>query len=105
MMLVFTYDDGEKIATVSWTPEYGFIAAGDHEILDRMTYEEREPRVSQPPSAVVSQTKTATPLPIIGIEMDDEVSVPDRCFSCNCPEAAHIPGQGCAAHSCRTFVA
>jgi hypothetical protein len=104
MMLVFTYDDGEKIATVSWTPEYGFIAAGDHEILDKMKYEEREPRTSLPP-AVIGQTATARPVPIIGVPIEDEVTLPDRCFSCNCPEAAHIPGEGCAAHSCRSFVA
>jgi len=27
-----------------------------------------------------------------------------RCFSCNCTEGEHIPGVGCEAHSCRSFV-
>jgi hypothetical protein len=43
-MVTFTYDDGERIATVNWTEAYGFMAAGDRSILDLITYDERDPR-------------------------------------------------------------
>ena len=33
MMLVFTYDDGVKVATVTWTEEYGFVASGGTRIV------------------------------------------------------------------------
>jgi len=85
-MIVFTYDDGEKIATVSYTPEYGFIAAGDHEILDRMSYEERQPRVPEPPARVIDDSD------------DDEPSL-DLCASCGYPEDRHADNP----HGCRSF--
>lgn len=99
MMLVFTYDDGEKIATVTWTREYGFIAAGDHEILDRMKYEEREPRVAR----VVGETNTERPVPIIGIDPadlpDDEPTQGEPCASCGYPEARHDENP----YGCRSY--
>lgn len=35
---------------------------------------------------------------------DDLDVVPGRCFTCNCTEAAHVPGEGCAAHACKSFL-
>ena len=51
-MIRFTYDDGEDVVSVVWTPEYGFMAAaGSRALLDRVTYEEIAPRTPAPPSS------------------------------------------------------
>ena len=105
-MISFTYDDGDNIATVNWTPEYGFMAAGDKAILDRISYREVEPRVPE-----------VVPVPVLSIPMRDDtpgvtppfVAPPEDipvklgCAACGCPEAAHGP-DGCSRHLCRTFV-
>lgn len=99
-MISFTYDDGDNIATVNWTPEYGFMAAGDKAILDRISYEEIEPRV---PDVV--------PVPVLSVPVmaDTPITVPEDipvklgCAACGCPEAAHGP-DGCSRHLCKSWV-
>ena len=43
-MILFTYDDGQDSASVTWSEEYGFIVAGNREIINRITFEEIAPR-------------------------------------------------------------
>lgn len=101
-MIRFTYDDGEDVVSVVWTPEYGFMAAaGSRALLDRVTYEEIAPRT--PSATLIGHTATERPIPILGIVPDEGVDGPDECAACGCTEADH--GKiGCEAHDCRAFI-
>jgi hypothetical protein len=74
-MLVVTYDDGERSATVTFTQDYGFVVSGDKSIIDRLLYEEREPRVVN--------------VPVYALPMREDVpanttpAAASKCFSCN----------------------
>lgn len=76
-MLIFTYDDGTKSATVTWTPEYGFVAAGDAVTLGSITYEEREPKTVD--------------VPVLDLPMRQDVpktassATLAKCFACDHP--------------------
>lgn len=38
-----TINDGDDTAVITWSPEYGFIAAGTNRLLSLITYEEIRP--------------------------------------------------------------
>ena len=44
MKLKITYESGDEIVTITWTPEYGFDIAGNKTIVDKFTTEEIQPR-------------------------------------------------------------
>lgn len=76
-MLIFSYDDGEDGATVTWTPDYGFVATGSRRILGCIRYEEREPKVVDVPVLQVPMRqdvpKTASSVTLA------------KCFACDHP--------------------
>ena len=97
-MIVFNYDDGEKTAVASWSAEYGWLMAGDREILNRISVEEKESRV--PDTLFPATPPPATPVvPEPGL-----IDPVGPCFSCGCSKEAHDDEDGCARHSCRTYV-
>ena len=90
MMIRFTYDDGQESAVVTWTPEYGFVAAGNGALLDAITYEEVKPRLPEViPAKVVEQMVGQGPLePDLGDDDDlgdDGTKRPAKCFACDHP--------------------
>lgn len=44
MKLKVTYESGDEIVTITWTPEYGFDIAGNKALVDKFTTEEIQPR-------------------------------------------------------------
>lgn len=80
MKLKITYESGDEIVTITWTPEYGFDIAGNKALVDKFTTEEIQPRgqavadaypipavVSPPPLRVVEERpNVGTPQPQAG---------------------------------------
>lgn len=87
MMLKVTYEDGDEIVTITWTPDYGFIMAGKASIVERFTLEEVEPRYERA-GLVLPAASSGVPVPpepdlgdddALG---DDGLTPPAKCFAC-----------------------
>jgi hypothetical protein len=88
--------EGDHGIVINWTDEECF----DPEV-DATTVWRDKP---QSGGAIVTMNAGQILAADFGDDEDDAPMGTGRCFSCNCPEAAHIPGEGCAAHTCRSFV-
>jgi len=117
-MVVFEVNDGEDSAVVSWTEEYGFIAAGSMRLLGMLAYEVRYAEVPvapafvpasgaayAPPGAKVKSAGEGVVEYLVPDEPDDTVDLTSGpCFVCGCRFADHPEGGGCAQHDCRAYV-
>jgi hypothetical protein len=112
-MIRFTFDDGEDVTVISWTPEYGFMAAGKRAHLDCITFEEIDPRTGRAPvvapQGVVTQAgqnlspdeNGRVPLSLEEPEPEPEKSPGDRCFACGIARGVHDDNN---PEGCREFV-
>lgn len=89
-MIVFTFDDGEKSAVASWSPEYGWFMAGDAGLLRCITVEEKEHREETP--VIVSERVATVPLSAVPALADDDAPS-GGCFVCGCPAGTPHPCQ------------
>lgn len=87
-MIRFTYDDGERSGTATWSPEYGWMMAGDKTILDHIEVQEIEPRVVDVPVlSVPMRVDVPTAAGTDPYDDPEPTGVPPaeqkRCFACD----------------------
>lgn len=72
---------------------------GDHTVSASWTDDECVTPEHFATARVIGETRTERPVPIIGIDEDDDEPGLDRCAACGWPEATHSANP----HGCKSF--